>query len=66
MIPHQRRRLRGACKTNAERTECVHGHPFTNEANLYRYIDRDGNNHRMCRRCNADRAAARIARRKSQ
>lgn len=40
---------------NAEATHCVNGHEFT-EANTYRRPDKGA---RCCRRCKADREAAR-------
>jgi hypothetical protein len=57
---HQKTRLRGACKTNAERTHCAHGHEF-DESNTYWWQGNRRHPRRMCRRCNADRAAARAA-----
>jgi hypothetical protein len=62
--PHQKTRLRGACKTNAERTHCTHGHKF-DEPNTYWWQGDRRQPRRICRRCNADRTAARAAAKKT-
>ncbi|MBV8178804.1 MAG: hypothetical protein JO045_08330 [Mycobacterium sp.] len=63
--PHQNTRLPGACKANAERTHCIHGHKFDEENTYWWQGDRRQHPRRMFRRCNADRAAARAAAKKS-
>jgi len=56
---HQRRRLRGACKTNAERTHCTHGHKFDHQNTYWWQGDARAYPRRLCRACNRLRQRAR-------
>lgn len=49
MTPYQ-----GAAEKQEPAAECQRGHPFDDE-NTYRYADAAGAEHRVCRRCRADR-----------
>jgi hypothetical protein len=51
----------GLALTNSRKTECVHGHSFTNE-NTYRWTDRDGRPGRYCVECNRRRNRERYRR----
>jgi len=48
---------RRAERGQARKTHCIHGHRF-DEANTRRHRRADGTVQRICRRCDADRAAA--------
>lgn len=53
----------GLALINAQKTECLHGHPFTPE-NTYRTVDRHGRPGRYCKECNRRRNRERYQRRK--
>lgn len=41
----------GRAAINAAKTRCWRDHPLDDDANVYRWTDRDGSTHRRCREC---------------